>query len=210
MGKVEKNKQEKFENLLNSAQHLFMTKGILQTSISDITRQAGVAKGTFYLYFKDKYSIRDYLVVRYSRRLFAAADKALQKRDDITAFEDQLVFIIDYIIFELEKNRSVLHFISKNLSWGMFKQLMLEDISQDNLSGVELFESLAKKCNVTLKDPDVMGFMLVEMTNSTCYSAIMEEDTISLEKLIPYLNSTIRSIIRNHIVQPGSVPSDPD
>ncbi len=201
MGKVEQNKQEKFENLLNSAQQLFMTKGIPQTSISDITKQAGVAKGTFYLYFKDKYSIRDYLVVRASRRLFASADQALRRRNDIKTFEDRLVFFIDYMILELEKNKSLLHFISKNLSWGMFKHLMQEDISQDKLSGIELFECLAKDCGVALRDADVMGFMLVELTNSTCYSAIMEPDTIALDELMPYLNDSIRAIIRNHIVE---------
>ena len=37
----------------------FTSKGIQKTSISDIVEDAGVAKGTFYLYFKDKYDIRN-------------------------------------------------------------------------------------------------------------------------------------------------------
>ena len=38
-----------------TAFELFTTKGLTKTTISDIVDQAGVAKGTFYLYFKDKY-----------------------------------------------------------------------------------------------------------------------------------------------------------
>ena len=38
---------------------LFTTKGINSTAISDIVEKAGVAKGTFYLYFKDKYDIKN-------------------------------------------------------------------------------------------------------------------------------------------------------
>ena len=49
MGKAEENKLKKRESLLNTAFELFTTKGIHDTSISDIVEKAGVAKGTFYL-----------------------------------------------------------------------------------------------------------------------------------------------------------------
>lgn len=48
-------KQKKKDALFNTAFELFTTKGTNQTTISDIVNKAGVAKGTFYLYFKDKY-----------------------------------------------------------------------------------------------------------------------------------------------------------
>ena len=63
MGKAETTKQKKRESLLNTAFDLFTTKGINNTSIADIVEAAGVAKGTFYLYFKDKYDINSKLLV---------------------------------------------------------------------------------------------------------------------------------------------------
>ena len=51
MGKAEENKQHKRLSLLNTAFELFTTKGVNKTSISEISEQAGIAKGTFYLYF---------------------------------------------------------------------------------------------------------------------------------------------------------------
>ena len=55
MGKLESNKKKKEDALYNTAFELFTTKGTNKTTISDIVEKAGVAKGTFYLYFKDKY-----------------------------------------------------------------------------------------------------------------------------------------------------------
>lgn len=55
--KIDLNKQQKKETLLNTAFHLFTTKGINKTSISEIAEASGIAKGTFYLYFTDTYEI---------------------------------------------------------------------------------------------------------------------------------------------------------
>ena len=46
---------DKKQRLLNTAFTLFTQKGIKDTSIQEIVDNANVAKGTFYLYFKDKY-----------------------------------------------------------------------------------------------------------------------------------------------------------
>ena len=64
MGKVDENKHQKMDALFQSAYDLFLNQGIEKTSISDIAKKAGVAKGTFYLYFADKYEIRDRLIAR--------------------------------------------------------------------------------------------------------------------------------------------------
>ena len=54
MGKAEENKQKKRSALLSHAFSLFLNKGISDTTISEIADHAGVGKGTFYFYFKDK------------------------------------------------------------------------------------------------------------------------------------------------------------
>ena len=73
MGKLELNKKKKKDALFNTAFELFTTKGLTKTTISDIVDQAGVAKGTFYLYFKDKYDIRNKLVSHKTGELFFRA-----------------------------------------------------------------------------------------------------------------------------------------
>lgn len=73
MGKADQNKKLKMENLLNTSFELFTSQGINKTSIQDIVNKAGVAKGTFYLYFKDKYDIRNRLIAHKSSQLFMQA-----------------------------------------------------------------------------------------------------------------------------------------
>ena len=48
--------------LLNAANQLFQTKGYATTTVDDIVQAVGVAKGTFYYYFKSKEAILTALV----------------------------------------------------------------------------------------------------------------------------------------------------
>lgn len=57
------------QRLLAAAEELFGTKGYHATSITDITRQAGVAQGTFYLYFDSKLDIFRAVVRNISQEL---------------------------------------------------------------------------------------------------------------------------------------------
>ena len=121
---MKNDKEEKETRLLNTAFKLFTEKGIKETSIQEIVDNASVAKGTFYLYFKDKYEIRDILIVKKSQKLFSDALKSLRK-NYISDFSDCIIYIINYVIDELTKNPLLLKFISKNLSWGVFSKTVL-------------------------------------------------------------------------------------
>ena len=172
MGKVDENKHQKMDALFQSAYDLFLNQGIEKTSISDIAKKAGVAKGTFYLYFADKYEIRDRLIARTASRLFQRAHKALEPAD-IPEFEDKIIFIVDYVLNAMRKNKLILRFISKNLSWGIFRQAITNNTQDDE----------------------------GEIASSTSYSTILDNDPMSFEELKPYLNESIRAIIRNHIIE---------
>ena len=123
MSKIDANKQKKRDSLLNASFDFFMTKGLEKTSISDIIEKAGVAKGTFYLYFKDKYDIRNKLVIHKSAQLFSSAYEALQK-SDIELIQDKIIFVVDHIIEELAGNKALLTFLHKDLPWGIFRRVL--------------------------------------------------------------------------------------
>ena len=133
MGKLENNKQQKRTSLLDTAFKLFTTQGVSKTSIAEISQKAGIAKGTFYLYFKDKYDIRNKLVSHEASKLFKNAVSALElhiKEQQINdhsftiTFTEEIIFIADHIINVLNTNQTLLTFISKNLSWGIFKEAL--------------------------------------------------------------------------------------
>ena len=129
---VEKNKETR---LLDTAFKLFTEKGITDTSIQEIVDNANVAKGTFYLYFKDKYELRDILISRKAAKLFNDAVQSL-KNNYIENFPDQVIYVINYVIDELNKTPNLLKFIAKNLSWGIYNQtvhkLCIDSENDDN------------------------------------------------------------------------------
>ena len=194
MGKIDNNKKYKKETLLNTAFDLFTTKGINKTSISDIVDNAGVAKGTFYLYFSDKYDIRNKLVSHTASQIFINANRAL-KKTDLTEFEDRLVFLADNIINQFCDNKALLTFISKNLSWGIFKSALASPTEPDDLDFSQVYELILSKSNRRFKNPELMLFMIIELVSSTCYSTILYNEPTTIDELKPYLYNTIRQII---------------
>lgn len=197
MGKVDENKQQKEDALFRSAYNLFMSKGISKTSIHDIVQDAGVAKGTFYLYFKDKFEIRDRLIARTVEKLFKAANTEL-KKVNVPKFEDKIIFIVDYVLEQMKKNKAVLRFVSKNLSWGVFRAAIEQ---KEEATGVKnLLEELLAECpDVHIEAPDTMLFLIIELASSASYSTILDNDPVSYEELKPYLNASIRAIIKSHM-----------
>ena len=105
--KVLENKRNKETALLNSAFDLFTKKDIHSVTVQDIVKKANVAKGTFYLYFKDKYQIRDVLIQKEAAHLFQEAREKLEQ-NDIQNFEDAIIFIINQVLLSLEDNPAIL------------------------------------------------------------------------------------------------------
>lgn len=102
MGKLEANKKRKKEALYNTAFELFTTKGLAKTTISDIVAKAGVAKGTFYLYFQDKYDIRNKLISHKTCELFFQAHEVLKKQSCTLSRNSSILLLIIYWTFYLK------------------------------------------------------------------------------------------------------------
>lgn len=198
MGKVDVNKQQKESSLLKTAFEFFTTKGFSKTSISDIAGKAGVAKGTFYLYFKDKYDIRNKLVAHKSSQLFLNAMENIGSDINDISFEDKLIRIVDNIINQLDEKQSLLTFISKNLSWGVFKSALTSPASDNDVDFSQVYDMMLAEAPYKFRDPEIMLFMIIELVSSTCYSAILYKDPCTLAELKPYLYNTVRLIISQH------------
>ena len=72
-GKRERGKVERRERLYEAALALFRSQGYEGTTVADITRQAGLAKGTFFNYFPTKDAVLRYLGAREVGRLGASS-----------------------------------------------------------------------------------------------------------------------------------------
>ena len=193
MGKLEINKKQKKDALFQTAYDLFTVKGFAKTTISDIVNSAGLAKGTFYLYFRDKYDLKDKLIIHKSAQLFSDAYKALQC-EDITDFEDQVIWIMDYFIDRFRKEHSLLRFIAKNLSWGILKNTFEQKVPEESRKLYEYYLEMLQKSNVTCKEPELMLFTFIELVSATCYNCILYEQPVSIDEYLPYLHKCIHQI----------------
>ena len=143
--------EEKKNALLQTAFDLFRDKGFAKTTISDIVSDAGLAKGTFYLYFKDKYDLRDKLIAHKAGQLFADAHHALLDQK-FNSFEDQIIAVADYIIGRLNDDHGLLTFISKNLSWGIFKTAFENTLPDESLQFYDyIFEQMKEVTPLALQ-----------------------------------------------------------
>lgn len=65
---------------MNAARRLFLKQGVAATTIEEITVGAGVAKGTFYLYFSSKENVLAALGERFAEGLLAGIKAAVAER----------------------------------------------------------------------------------------------------------------------------------
>jgi AcrR family transcriptional regulator len=81
MARITKEYHERKNELLDAAQELFFIKGYKQTSIESIIKKIGVAKGTFYYYFKSKEDLMDKLVKRMTNQILIEIKKITERTD---------------------------------------------------------------------------------------------------------------------------------
>lgn len=78
-GKRDQNRRARTQGLLDAAQRLFLEHGIESVSIDDITREANVAKGSFYRYFHDKEDLVRAAFLPARERVLSAFERAERK-----------------------------------------------------------------------------------------------------------------------------------
>lgn len=62
--RIVKEYEERKNEILDAAEMLFISKGYTKTTVNDILQAVGIAKGTFYHYFKSKEEVMDAVIMR--------------------------------------------------------------------------------------------------------------------------------------------------
>ncbi|PSF08297.1 TetR family transcriptional regulator [Marinobacter fuscus] len=114
------------ESILDSAECVFMSKGVARASLEEIARTSGVTRGAVYWHFKNKQDILDAMLERVRAPLGAMLDDAATSGDSLTNLRqlciislrklatDEQYFRVYYILFHrnetdqaLSKHREV-------------------------------------------------------------------------------------------------------
>ena len=126
---LENKKSAKRIRMIEEAYNLFVSKGVHATAIDEVVKKAGVAKGTFYLYFHDKYDLLDQIVLYKSTVLVRAALRELGEKyqTEQPELEEGILFFASRLIDSLEKNHDLVLLIHKKLSASLSVMEYLRD-----------------------------------------------------------------------------------
>ncbi|AIF44829.1 TetR family transcriptional regulator [Virgibacillus sp. SK37] len=90
---------DKKEKIIRSAIEVFKEKGIEKAKVSEIVKGAGIAQGTFYLYFPSKLAVMPSIAEKMVKKTMEAIDKEIEEE---TPFDQKLEQIIE-LVFQLTK-----------------------------------------------------------------------------------------------------------
>ncbi len=148
------------------AEELFVERGVEKASVNEIVKRAGIAKGTFYLYFKNKDELVDAIIGRYTK---AFLEQVLLPHGENLKIKALSEDIIDYF----NENRFYLVELRRNLMAGSSYSSTAET--------VDAFRSLItvyinEQEEYRISDWDTYTRVLLGMILDVSYRAIIEGD----------------------------------
>ncbi len=106
-----KSREERREELLACARQVFAEKGYHGATVDDIAARAGVARGTFYLYFDDRRTVFEALVDEFFVRLTAQIHSIDLESDEppLRQLRNNLHRLVSLALTEPEMMKLLLH-----------------------------------------------------------------------------------------------------
>jgi len=115
------------EQLIDAAVHIFHQKGFQKTRISDIVSEAGVAQGTFYLYFRSKEEIFRQINTAHMNRFVKVFEETdlLFGGDDIQAIRKNIHHFLNKLLEIYKQNVHVSELLFREGigHGGLFKEI---------------------------------------------------------------------------------------
>lgn len=188
---MKSSKTDKKNLLIESATELFKTDGIKNTTVSDITGKANVAKGTFYLYFKDKDEIVNTVIIEQAYQMLCTAINHVEEKQGTVA--DKVVMIADELISAFIDDAKDIEIVHKNLYRGLFSK----ENGKEGYFSKPVKEFIRKHGIVDVERSEKKLYIIIEMVGGVCYNSILNKTPYMIEEIKEELFSAIRSIVEN-------------
>ncbi len=192
--KIIEKKRIKMAKLYDSAYELFTSNGVHNTVIDDIVKSAGVAKGTFYLYCKDKYDLVDKIILKKSSIMLNDAMEAVEEKQRVEGFNFQqsVIFFVDYLVDFFKKDKKLLELIYKNLSWELYEKVFnYEELDKVRKAFIDNFINAGGNSETAKQ----RLYIIVSMVGSVCYNSIVLKVPYQLDTIKPELYRSIKQIL---------------
>lgn len=153
-------------DLLAAARAILAEKGLEATTVSEIVARAGVAQGTFYLYFASKLALIPALNREMNAHILSALREAMARA---TSAADVVHLGVAAAFREIGQYRDVLHVIHSHITasasvgeweeqFGPYRTLIVELIQQRQATG-EIDASV---------NPDISARLIIGIINHAC------------------------------------------
>ena len=194
---------ERREELLAAARRAFAERGIQGTTVSDVTEAAGVAKGTFYLYFDSKDALLGAVKQRFVDDLIAEVGRFIEPvaREDWWALADATVErVFDYV------------FANGDLIQVFAQEGMARDTRHVFAEADERLESMfafAIKAGMQAgafhaEDPELFAAFLDHAFHGTLESGILYGRDLDRDRVVAAAKSFIRKALAPSPAPPGA------
>jgi AcrR family transcriptional regulator len=162
------------DELMNAAQRLFLKHGVGATTIERITLGAGVAKGTFYLYFTSKEDVRAALGERFAQKHLARVTAAIAEQPEGDWMAKLATWAKASVAFYLDSIR--LHDMLFHESRSPTREGLVDNIVIDHLAG--MLQAGVNAGAWSIDDPRFTAVFLF----SGCHGVV--DDAVTKEKRI--------------------------
>ena len=184
MDKMLQKKNEKYQRLIAAAFDLFENNGISAVSIDDIVKKAGVAKGTFYLYFKDKFDLISKLILKKAAEYMNLTSEIPDIKND-EDFDRCIKKYIDLLVEFLEKNKTLTLLIDKNV------HICVNAVIENREGTVkELYDKILsyfENLGFSSQEISIKMYLCIDLIVSSCCNAILRSKPYSLNEVKPHL-----------------------
>ena len=188
INKTSQKKAEKNIKLIASALELFEAKGFQAVSIDDIVKKAGVAKGTFYLYFNDKADLVTKLIVKKASE-YMSEEIDFPEIDDSLNFSEAVEKYIDLLVGFLESNRTLAVLIDKNVHICVNAVIEHREGAVKNMYD-KIYDYFLSK-GFSGEEISTKMYLFGELIVSSCCNAVLCSYPYSLEKIKPHLKDIV-------------------
>lgn len=196
--KLEK-RLEKRKKIIETGFALFKKNTVAATAIDDVVKAAGIARGTFYLYFRDKNDLLEQIIMHKSAEnmriilnnfLLEAENTQLTLRDFITSF------LRHYFDF-MESNKDILAIVQKNTSSFL---RFVKEIPDTEIR--DIYNRIIKKMEIfgfTLENANKAIYIVAEMVGSICADAVLVGKPYTLEEIKPSVLDASVAVLESFI-----------
>lgn len=191
----EEKKLIKRTKIIDAAYELFTKNGIDVTPIDEVVKKAGVAKGTFYLYFRDKYDLTDQIVLHECSLI---VKQSIEETERETAEKDvnpveKIMLFTDKIIDRMIENRDIIVLLNSKLS-GLFG-LLVSDENPEIKQSIEKIIDVFYDLGYERKEARMHLYLVSNMMTAVCCEAVLGIGPYTIDEIRPEISRMLVTLL---------------